>query len=99
MHEVTGTNANIKPVTNPDVESRTILLQQVLKCRGSFPTNQSWLGHKLPNPEDGEQSGNKFPSIPQVMSILIQSRQMYLVIGHGMEEKSTHLSDFKRGGR
>ena len=40
----------------------------------------------LPNPEDGEQSGNKNPSILQ-MSILTQSRQIHLAIGHSMEEK------------
>ena len=41
----------------------------------------------LPNPGDGEQSGIKIPSILPVMYILIQSRQMYPVRGHGMEEK------------
>ena len=47
VYEVTGTNVKVKPVTNPDVESRTISLQQVSKCKGSFPTNQSWLGHNI----------------------------------------------------
>ena len=50
VHKVTGTNAKIKPVTNPDVKSRTVPLQQVLKCRGSFPTNQSWLDHNITKP-------------------------------------------------
>ena len=95
-YEVTGTNAMVKPVTNPVVESQTISLQQISKCKGSFPTNQSWLGHiTLPNPE---QSGNEFPSILQVMSILTQGRQMYLVIGHGMKKRS-HPSNFKMEGR
>ena len=31
VYEVTGTNAKVKPVTKPDVESRTISLQQVSK--------------------------------------------------------------------
>ena len=53
----------------------------------------------LPNPEDVEQSGKEFPSILQVMSILAQSRQMHLFIGHSMEEKLTHLRDFKRRGK
>ena len=41
----------------------------------------------LPNPGDREQLGIEIPSILQVTSILILSRQMYPVIGHGMEEK------------
>ena len=41
----------------------------------------------LSNPGDGEQSGIEIPSILQVMYILIQSRQMYPVIGKDMEEK------------
>ena len=50
VHEVTGTNVKVKPVTNPDVESRTLSLQQVSKCKGSFATDQSWLGHNITKP-------------------------------------------------
>ena len=50
MYEVTGANAKVKPVTNPDVESRTISLQQISKYKGSFPMNQSWLGHNITKP-------------------------------------------------
>ena len=49
VYEVTDTNVKVKPVTNQDAESRTLPLQQVSKCKGSFATNQSWLaiGHNI----------------------------------------------------
>ena len=47
VYEITGTNVKVKPVTNPDAESRTLSLQQVSKRKGSFATNQSWLGHNI----------------------------------------------------
>ena len=98
VYEVTSTNVKVKPVTNPDVESRTISLQQVSKCKGSFPTNQSWLGHNLPNQENGERSGNEIPRILHLTPVLTWNRQFHLVIGQDMEEQSSHRSDFKRGG-
>ena len=64
VYEVTGTNAKVKPVTNPDVESRTISLQQVSKCRGSFPTNQSWLGHNIIKPRRRRTVWNRDSKYP-----------------------------------
>ena len=45
VYEVTGTNVKVKPVSTPDVEPRTISLQQVSKCKGNFSANQFWYGH------------------------------------------------------
>ena len=50
VYKVTGNNAKVKLTTNPDVESRTLSLQQISKCRGSFSTNQSWLSHNITKP-------------------------------------------------
>ena len=61
VNEVTGTNVKVKPVTNLHVESKTISLQQVSKCKGSFPTNQSWLGHYITKPRRWKGSGNEIP--------------------------------------
>ena len=47
VYKVTDTNVKVKPVTNPDAESRTLSLQQVSKCKSSFAINQSWLGHNI----------------------------------------------------
>ena len=44
--------------------------------------------HGLANSGDGEQLEIEIPSILPVMSILIQNRQMYPVIGHGIWKKS-----------
>ena len=35
----------IKPVSIPDVESITLSLRHVSKCKGNFLANQSWYGH------------------------------------------------------
>ena len=64
VYEVTGTNVKVKPVTNPDVESRTISLQQVSKCKGSFPTNQSWLGHNITKPRKRRKVRKRNPKNP-----------------------------------
>ena len=64
VYEATGTNAKVKPVTNPDVESRIISSQQVSKCRGSFPTNQSWLGHSIIKPRSHRTVRNQDSKYP-----------------------------------
>ena len=64
VYEVTGTNAKVKPVTNPEVESRTISLQHVSKCKGSFPTNQSWLGHNITRPRKRRTIRKRSPRRP-----------------------------------
>ena len=50
VYEVTGTNVKVKPVSTPDVEPRTISLQQVSKCKGNFAANQFWYGHNISRP-------------------------------------------------
>ena len=41
VYEATGTNMKVKPVSTPDVESITLSLQHVSKCKGNFLANQS----------------------------------------------------------
>ena len=53
---------NQSPTLN--VESRTISLQQVSKCRGSFPTNQSWLGHNIIKPRRWRTVRNRDSKYP-----------------------------------
>ena len=50
VYEATDTNVKVKPVSSPDAESKTISLQQVSKCKGSFLANQFWCGHNITNP-------------------------------------------------
>ena len=50
VYEATDTNVKVKPVNSPDTESKTISLQQVSKCKGSFSANQFWCGHNITNP-------------------------------------------------
>ena len=50
VYEATDTNVKVKPVSSPDAESKTISLQQVSKCKGSFSANQFWCGHNITNP-------------------------------------------------
>ena len=42
VYEVTDTNAKIKPVTEPDGETRCVSLQKISKC---IPPDEVWLGH------------------------------------------------------
>ena len=52
VYEATNTNVKVKPVSSPDAdaESKTISLQKVSKCKGSFLANQFWRGHNITNP-------------------------------------------------
>ena len=61
VYEVTDTNVKVKPVTNPDAESRTLSLQQVSKCKGSFATNQSGLGHNITKSRKWRKVRNRNP--------------------------------------
>ena len=74
--------------TNPDIESGTISLQQVLKCRGSFPTNQSWLGHNITKPRR-RRTVRKRISKYLTSNVNPDKEQTNEpgYIGHGMEEK------------
>ena len=46
-----------KPVSSPDAESKTISLQQVSKCKGSFSANQFWCGNNITNPRKQRKFG------------------------------------------
>ena len=59
VYEVTGTNVKVKPVSTPDVEPKTISLQQVSKCKGNFSANQFWYDHNILDLESGGQSESK----------------------------------------
>ena len=47
IYEVTGTIVKVQPLSTPDVESTTISLQQVSKCKGNFTANQFWYSHTI----------------------------------------------------
>ena len=64
VYEVTGSNVKVKSVTNPDVESRTISIQHVSKYKGSFPINQSWLGHNITKPRRWRKVRKRNPRNP-----------------------------------
>ena len=63
VYEVSGTNVKIKPVSNPEVELRTVSLQ-VSKCKGNFPVNQSWLGHSITRPRKRRAIRKRNPRHP-----------------------------------
>ena len=81
----------VKPVSTPDVESITLSLQHVSKCKGNFLANQSWYGHGVARPRKRRTVKKRKSQSPMATHPVADSTTQAVLpdseyIGHDMED-------------